>query len=129
RQVASRTLPALLHSNAGTSLKCAVDWQEVKFVAHGERPLRQATETLQGDFLEGLNLPDCREFQSWCIGEREETRRLRVRLLAALVARLEGEPDHALPHARALRGSARKTPNVLATSRALNFPSVMCRRA
>jgi len=64
--------------------------------------LRQATDGLQEDFLEGLDLPDCHEFQSWCIGEREETRRLRVRLLAALVARLEGMPDDALPHARAL---------------------------
>ncbi len=64
--------------------------------------LRQAAEGLQGDFLEGLELADCLEFQSWSIGEREETRRLRVRLLAALVARLEGVPDDALPHARAL---------------------------
>jgi len=64
--------------------------------------LRQATDGLQEDFLEGLDLPDCHEFQSWCIGEREETRRLRVRLLAALVARLDGMPDDALPHARAL---------------------------
>jgi pimeloyl-ACP methyl ester carboxylesterase/DNA-binding SARP family transcriptional activator len=64
--------------------------------------LRQATQTLEGDFLEGLDLPDCLEFQSWCIAEREETRRLRVLLLTALVARLEGEPDHALPYARAL---------------------------
>ncbi len=49
--------------------------------------LRQATEALEGDFLEGLDLPDCQEFQSWCTGEREETRRLRVRLLMALGAR------------------------------------------
>ena len=64
--------------------------------------LRQATEALEGDFLEGLDLPDCQEFQSWCAGEREETQRLRVRLLTALVTRLEGVPDEALPHARAL---------------------------
>ena len=64
--------------------------------------LRQATEALEGDFLEGLDLPDCHEFQSWCIGEREETRRLRVRLLTALVTRLEDVPDEALRHARAL---------------------------
>ena len=44
--------------------------------------LREAAEALEGDFLEGLELPDCHEFQSWCTGEREETRRLRVRLLA-----------------------------------------------
>jgi DNA-binding SARP family transcriptional activator/pimeloyl-ACP methyl ester carboxylesterase len=64
--------------------------------------LRQATVAFEGDFLEGLDLPDCHEFQIWCTGEREETRRLRVRLLTALVARLEHVPDEALPHARAL---------------------------
>ena len=64
--------------------------------------LRQATEVLEGDFLEGLDLPDCHEFQSWCTWEREETRRLRVRLLTALVTRLEDVPDEALRHARAL---------------------------
>jgi DNA-binding SARP family transcriptional activator/pimeloyl-ACP methyl ester carboxylesterase len=64
--------------------------------------LREAAEALEGDFLEGLELPDCLEFQSWCTAEREAARRLRARLLAALVARLEGVPDQALPHARAL---------------------------
>src|SRR5947207_7051304 len=64
--------------------------------------LRQATEALESDFLEGLDLPDCHEFQNWCTGEREETRRLRVRLLKALVGRLEDVPDEALRHARAL---------------------------
>jgi TolB-like protein len=64
--------------------------------------LRQATEALEGDFLEGLDLPDCHEFQNWCTGEREETRRLRVRLLAVLITRLEDMPDEALRHARTL---------------------------
>jgi DNA-binding SARP family transcriptional activator/pimeloyl-ACP methyl ester carboxylesterase len=64
--------------------------------------LREAAQALETDFLEGLDLPDCYEFQSWCIGEREETRRLRVRLLLALVARLEDQPDEALRHARTL---------------------------
>jgi DNA-binding SARP family transcriptional activator len=64
--------------------------------------LRQATAALEGDFPEGVDLPDCHVFQSWCTGEREETRRLRVRLLTALVARLEDVPEEALPHARAL---------------------------
>jgi pimeloyl-ACP methyl ester carboxylesterase/DNA-binding SARP family transcriptional activator len=64
--------------------------------------LRQATEALEGGFLEGLDLPDSHEFQSWCTGEREETRRLRVRLLTTLVTRLEHMPDEALRHARAL---------------------------
>ena len=34
--------------------------------------LREAAQALEVDFLEGLDLPDCHEFQSWCIGEREE---------------------------------------------------------
>ncbi len=64
--------------------------------------LRQAVVALEGDFLEGLDLPDCQEFQSWCTGEREATQRLRVRLLTELVARLDNAPDEALRHARAL---------------------------
>ena len=64
--------------------------------------LQEAAQALEVDFLEGLDLPDCHEFQSWCIGEREETRRLRVRLLLALVARLEDRPDEALRYARTL---------------------------
>ena len=64
--------------------------------------LLQATEALESEFLAGLDLPDCHEFQSWCIGEREEARRLRVRLLTALVNRLEDVPDEALRHARML---------------------------
>lgn len=64
--------------------------------------LRQAAETLEGDFLEGLDLPDCHEFQSWCTGQREETRRLRVRVLTALVTRFENAPEEALRYARTL---------------------------
>jgi DNA-binding SARP family transcriptional activator len=83
--------------------RVAVDILSLRSVAqHGADAistddLRQASQTLEGDFLEGLDLPDCREFQSWCIAEREETRRLRVRLLTALVDRLEDEPDRAVP--------------------------------
>src|SRR5262245_6337719 len=64
--------------------------------------LREAAEALEGDFLEGLDLPDCHEFQSWCTGQREETRRLRAQVLAALITRLEGAPEEALRYARTL---------------------------
>ena len=64
--------------------------------------LRGALKALEGEFLEGLNLPDCQEFQSWCTAQREDARRLRVRLLSALVTRLQNAPDDALPHARTL---------------------------
>ena len=64
--------------------------------------LREAAEALEGDFLEGLDLPDCHEFQSWCTGQREETRRLRVRVLTALATRFENAPEEALRYARTL---------------------------
>lgn len=61
--------------------------------------LRCAEAAFRGDFLEGLELPDCGEFQSWCVAEREEARRLRIRILTMLVSRLD--PEQALPYARA----------------------------
>ena len=64
--------------------------------------LRQASEGLEGDFLEGLDLPDCHDFQSWCTGQREEVRRLRAGVLTALVIRFENTPEQALRYARAL---------------------------
>jgi pimeloyl-ACP methyl ester carboxylesterase/DNA-binding SARP family transcriptional activator len=64
--------------------------------------LLQAAEALESDFLAGLDLPDCQEFQNWCTWEREETRRLRVWLLTALVTRLTDVPEEALRHARVL---------------------------
>jgi DNA-binding SARP family transcriptional activator/pimeloyl-ACP methyl ester carboxylesterase len=64
--------------------------------------LCQAVAAFEGEFLEGLELPDCQEFQSWCTAEREEARRLHAQLLTALAARLESVPEEALPHARAL---------------------------
>ena len=64
--------------------------------------LLESTVALESDFLEGLELPDCAEFQSWCTGERDETRRLRVQLLTELVSRLADAPEEALRYARAL---------------------------
>src|SRR5262245_6333498 len=64
--------------------------------------LRQASEALEGDFLEGLDLPDCHDFQNWCTGQREEARRLRAGVLMALVTRYENAPEEALRYARAL---------------------------
>jgi DNA-binding SARP family transcriptional activator len=56
----------------------------------------------RGPFLEGLELPDFLEFQSWCLALREESRALHARLLTTLLDRLASTPDVALPHARAL---------------------------
>jgi hypothetical protein len=56
----------------------------------------------RGELLEGLDLGEFLDFQAWCTAEREEARKLQATLLRALVERLAGDPEAALPHARAL---------------------------
>jgi len=56
----------------------------------------------RGEFLEGLELPNCPDFETWRAAEREEARALHCRALKALLARLADRPAEALPHARAL---------------------------
>jgi DNA-binding SARP family transcriptional activator len=58
----------------------------------------------RGELLEGLDLGDFLDFQAWCVAEREEARTLHARVLHALVSRMAGDPEAALPHARALAG-------------------------
>jgi DNA-binding SARP family transcriptional activator len=64
--------------------------------------LTEFARQFRGELLEGLNLDDFLDFQGWCIAEREEARKLRANVLRALVGRLAGDPEAALPHARAL---------------------------
>lgn len=56
----------------------------------------------RGEFLEGLELPQQHEFQSWCVAERENLRRLQMGLLAELIERLNADPAAALRPARQL---------------------------
>jgi DNA-binding SARP family transcriptional activator/tetratricopeptide (TPR) repeat protein len=63
--------------------------------------LTRAATRFRGEFLEGLDLPDCHRFDEWCVGQREALRRDRVALLVALVDRLRDRPDDALRWARA----------------------------
>ena len=63
--------------------------------------LDHAATALRGDFLEGLDMPDCYRFHEWCTAERERVRALRLAVLDALVERLsEASPEEALRHAR-----------------------------
>jgi DNA-binding SARP family transcriptional activator/tetratricopeptide (TPR) repeat protein len=63
--------------------------------------LRRAATALAGDFLEGLELPDCYRFHEWCTAERERFRTLRLSILDALVERIaDTAPEEALAHAR-----------------------------
>jgi pimeloyl-ACP methyl ester carboxylesterase/DNA-binding SARP family transcriptional activator len=52
-----------------------------------------------GEFLEGLDLPDCYEFRLWCSAERENLRQAMAAILATLCDRL-GHSEQALPYAR-----------------------------
>ncbi len=62
--------------------------------------LAHAAELFRGEFLAGLDLPDCYRYHQFCVAERESARALRVSLLSALVERLAEAPEAALVHAR-----------------------------
>jgi DNA-binding SARP family transcriptional activator len=64
--------------------------------------LEDAARALRGEFLDGLDLPACYRFHHWCMAERERYARLRGAALDALVRRLAGDPQRALPHGRAM---------------------------
>lgn len=64
--------------------------------------LSEVAALYRGEFLEGLELPYQHEFQSWCVAERENVRRLQIGLLAELIERLGGAPEQALQPARQL---------------------------
>ena len=64
--------------------------------------LEHAAALLTGEFLDGLELPGCYRFHQWCMAERERHGAQRVKVIAALVERLQSEPERALAYARAL---------------------------
>ncbi len=66
--------------------------------------LERAAAAFRGEFAEGAELPNCPDFQAWCVAEREEARRLRATILKMLIERHAPAPEKALPHARALAG-------------------------
>jgi DNA-binding SARP family transcriptional activator len=64
--------------------------------------LEVAAGLLQGEFLDGLDLPSCYRFHHWCLAERERWGSLRRKVLAITADRLAGEPERALPYTRAM---------------------------
>jgi len=64
--------------------------------------LQEAAARLCGSPLDGLQLPDFHDFNSWYTAECEAATRAQKRLLAALIQRLSDDPERALPHARSL---------------------------
>ncbi|HUD91112.1 alpha/beta fold hydrolase [Sphingobium sp.] len=80
-----------------------VDWFVLRDLAASDVP-NQSVETMtealaEGEFMEGLDLPDCETFHGWLIAMREDSRRSQVVLLRELVGRDLAEP-RALAFAR-----------------------------
>jgi DNA-binding SARP family transcriptional activator len=66
--------------------------------------LEEAAGRYRGHFLEGLDLPNCHDFQAWCVSERERATAAQAKLLEALIEKLSDDPARALPYARYLVG-------------------------
>jgi DNA-binding SARP family transcriptional activator len=88
---------------------CHIDSQRVTALLRGEDfkqlpidTLEDAARALQGEFLDGLDLPVCYRFHHWCMAERERYARWRRDVLDALTTRLADDPQRALPHGRAM---------------------------
>jgi DNA-binding SARP family transcriptional activator/pimeloyl-ACP methyl ester carboxylesterase len=64
--------------------------------------LLRLAPTADGEFLAGLELPDCDGYQAWCAAQREDMRTAACNVLRALAERLRDRPVEALPHARRL---------------------------
>lgn len=59
---------------------------------------------LRGEFLNGLDLPQCYGFHEWCQAERSRLGRLHEQLLTALLSRTRHDPQLALEFAHKLVG-------------------------
>ena len=64
--------------------------------------LDRLAKLYRGRFIEGLELPDCGEFEAWRVAVEEECLVRRVSILRALVRHAETSPTIVLPHARDL---------------------------
>jgi DNA-binding SARP family transcriptional activator len=72
-----------------------------EFLSLSVADLEALAGSFRGEFLEGMDLTNLHDFQSWLLAEREDVRRIQVRVLATLVGRLTDKLA-ALPYAREL---------------------------
>ena len=64
--------------------------------------IARAASAFRGPLLADLDLPENGQFHSWLLGQREDARQLRGKILRLLIERLGGSPEEALPYAREL---------------------------
>lgn len=88
--------------------RCDVDLLNLRALDFGQlgeietARLVEAADSFRGEFLEGLDLPNSHDFQSWCVAEREELHRLHARILTELRLRHESDAEAALSYVRRL---------------------------
>jgi DNA-binding SARP family transcriptional activator len=103
RLVADRDRVELVANGASidlAALRAAVPGGVAAGVARAStEALEAVAPRLRGEFLEGLDLPDCYRYDEWLRAERETARRLGIAILAALVDR-RPPPERALAYAR-----------------------------
>lgn len=105
RLIADKEQVQLELSDATIDLRRLRQLAETGFANASIEALECVAAALQGDLLEGLELPDCHQYNEWYRAECELVRRQSAELRLALVARLESNPALALTHARALTGA------------------------
>lgn len=84
--------------DVATDLAALRGWREADPVAL--EALVSATP--EGCFCDGIELPRCEEFGSWCAAMREDVRRLMIAANRGLLDRIGGDPERALPCLRRL---------------------------
>ncbi len=86
----------------------AIDWLDLQalgargLAAAAVDELERAAAAFRGDFLEGLEIARCPEFEAWCAAERTAAHTLHCDVLRSLIRRHDADAERALPHARAL---------------------------
>ncbi|HEX4998744.1 MAG TPA: AAA family ATPase [Terriglobia bacterium] len=64
------------------------------------KELQELAILFRGTFLEGLELPDYDDFQSWLVAAREDALQQQLSILQAILTLLQGDPAAAVPYAR-----------------------------
>lgn len=102
RIVANRDTVAFDRRDAAIDVVDLQAYMSGDLAAMDTETLLAAAAKFRGEALEGLDLPECHEFHSWCVAQREDMRSLQARIAATLVDRFAHDPEAALPHARNL---------------------------
>ena len=84
-------------TSRSTSPRCRPDRRGAR--SRSGRAARDGGVRYGGEPLAGLDLPNFHDYSTWLTGQRELATRAQLRLLRALLRRLEDDPERALPHA------------------------------